>query len=117
MLCSPQSRGAKRCEMATQILPAASLRSGNRFPAGRALLSASNPLLWMALWSIGQAILRVGSSFSLLSGRNGALEVEPEAHHVAVLDDVIRPLQAHTAGIPGALLAAIRGEIGIGDRF
>src|SRR5438128_10426864 len=45
--------------------------------------------------------------------RDGAVsEVEAEAHDVAVLYDVIRPFQAHAAGIPGTLLAAIRGELG-----
>src|SRR6266480_4003825 len=45
--------------MPTQILPAASLRSIPRLPAARVLVRASNHLMWMALWSIGQAIFRV----------------------------------------------------------
>ena len=45
------------------------------------------------------------------------LDVEPEAHDVAVLDDVVRPFEAHAAGVACAHLAAIGGEIGIGDRF
>src|SRR4029077_9278343 len=62
----------KRCEMPTQILPTASLRSAKRLPAARALLRVSNRLIWMGLWSIGRVIFGVGSNFSLLSGR-GAL--------------------------------------------
>src|SRR5438552_15183813 len=46
--------------MPTQILPAASLRSIPRLPAVRVRVRASNHLIWMALWSIGQAIFRVG---------------------------------------------------------
>ena len=49
----------KWCEMPPQILPAASLRSIPRLPAARVLARASNHLIWMALWSIGQAIFRV----------------------------------------------------------
>jgi hypothetical protein len=49
----------KRCEMAMQILPAASLRSIPRLPAARVLVRVSNHLMWMALWSIGRVILRV----------------------------------------------------------
>ena len=47
---------------------------------------------------------------------DAALDVEPEAHDVAVLDDVIRPFEAHAAGVACSHLA-IGGEIGIGDRF
>src|ERR1700736_842841 len=46
-------------EMPPQILPAASLRSIPRLPAARVLARASNHLMWMALWSIEQAISRV----------------------------------------------------------
>ena len=55
--------------MPTQILPAASLRSSNRLPAARALLWASNHLMYIPLWSIGWVIFGAGSNFSLLSGR------------------------------------------------
>src|SRR5439155_19294138 len=61
----------KRCEMAMQILPAASLRSIPGLPAARALVRASNHLIGMALWSIGQAILRIEEKFlpALREGR------------------------------------------------
>src|SRR5438128_2124484 len=55
--------------MVTQIVPAASLRSTNRLPAGRTLLQAANYLICWALWPIRQAIFRVELVFSLLSGR------------------------------------------------
>ena|SRR5437867_4143724 len=49
--------------MPTQFVPAASLRSTTRLPAARALVRASNHLIWVALWSIGRAIFRVASNF------------------------------------------------------
>jgi hypothetical protein len=49
--------------MPMQILPAASLRSGNRLPAARALVWACNHLIWMALWPIRRAIFGVASNF------------------------------------------------------
>jgi hypothetical protein len=57
--------------MPTQIVPAASLRSTTRLPAARALVRASNHLIWIALWSIGRAIFRVVSNFlpALREGR------------------------------------------------
>src|SRR5215831_16735238 len=45
------------------------------------------------------------------------LHVEAEIHDIAVLDDVIGTLEAHSARIFGTLLAAISGEIVIGDRL
>jgi len=45
--------------MPTQILPAASLRSANRLPAGRTLAWVVNHLICMASWSIGRAIFRI----------------------------------------------------------
>src|ERR1700730_15987309 len=57
--------------MPTQIVPAASLRSTTRLPAARALVRASNHLIWIVLWSIGRAISRVASNFlpALREGR------------------------------------------------
>src|SRR6266404_8519954 len=49
--------------MPTQILPAASLRNAKRLPAARALFSAPNYLICLALWSIGRAIFRVAANF------------------------------------------------------
>src|SRR5690348_10221851 len=58
--------------MPTQILPAASLRSANRLPAGRTPTWAAIYLICMALWPIAQAILRAAAHF-LPAGR----EAEP----------------------------------------
>src|SRR6266481_980871 len=52
-----------RCEMPTSRLPAASLSRHIRLPARRALLRASNHLVYLALWSIREALLRVRSHF------------------------------------------------------
>src|SRR5439155_2386420 len=46
-----------------------------------------------------------------------ASHIEAEMHDVAVLHDVIGAFEAHPAGVLGALLAAMRDEIGVGDRF
>src|SRR6266481_8008358 len=61
--------------MPTQILPAASLRNAKRLPAARALFSAPNYLICLALWSIGRAIFRVAANFlpALREGRGAAL--------------------------------------------
>jgi hypothetical protein len=61
----------ERCEMPTQILPAASLRDIPRLPAARVLIWVSNPLMGMALWSIGQAIFGMEEKFlpALREGR------------------------------------------------
>src|SRR6266436_2599179 len=48
--------------MPTQILPAASLRSANRLPAGRTLSWAANHLICLALWSIARAIFRAAAN-------------------------------------------------------
>src|SRR3984893_6860233 len=63
--------------MPTQIVPAASLRSTTRLPAARALVRASNHLIWVALWSIGRAIFRVVSNFlpALREGRAAGFEL------------------------------------------
>src|ERR1700730_2710721 len=60
-----------RCEMPTSSLPAASLSPHIRFPARRALLVASNYLIYLVLSAISGAIFRLNRSFSLLSGRAG----------------------------------------------
>src|SRR6266850_5421739 len=49
--------------MSTQSLPAASLRTGNLFPAGRVLLWVSKHLIWRVLSSICSSICGAGSSF------------------------------------------------------
>src|SRR4029077_10439972 len=61
--------------MPTQILPAASLRSAQRLPAGRTLFWAPNYLICMALWSIRRAIFRVAANFlpALREGRGRSL--------------------------------------------
>src|SRR6266404_1823134 len=49
--------------MSTQSLPAASLRPGIPFPAGRVLLWVSKRLIWMALSSICWSICGAEASF------------------------------------------------------
>jgi hypothetical protein len=61
-----------RCEMATQILPAASLRNASRLPAPRALVRAAYYLICIALCSMGRAIFRVAANY-LPALREGAL--------------------------------------------
>src|SRR5260370_79811 len=51
------------CQMPTQVLPAASLRSARRLPAARTLFRAANYLICMTLWSIGRAIFRAAANF------------------------------------------------------
>src|SRR5215467_15582360 len=53
----------ERCEVPTQIVPAASLRYITRLPAARVLVWVSNYLIFMVLWSIGRAIFRVEANF------------------------------------------------------
>src|SRR5262249_40163487 len=55
--------------MATQFLPAASLRRGEFLPATRHLVLVSNYLIWIVLWSIRGRIWGVAAKFSLFSGR------------------------------------------------
>src|ERR1700736_894648 len=62
----------ERREMSTQNLPAASLRTGNRLPAGRVLLQVSKYLVWMALSSIYSSICGAVSIFLPEAGRPGA---------------------------------------------
>src|SRR6266481_7330331 len=50
-------------------LPAASLSPQIRLPAPLAWLMASNYLIYLELWSIGERICRLNRFFSLLSGR------------------------------------------------
>src|SRR5205085_3770695 len=45
------------------------------------------------------------------------LDVEQEVQHVAVLDDVLLAFGAHSAGLPGALLAPERDEVVERDRL
>jgi uracil-DNA glycosylase len=73
--------------MSTQILPASSLRSVIRLPAGRALFLASNYLICVALWSIGRAIFGTVSNF-LPVLREGVLPgpVEQDTNHLKVVD-------------------------------
>src|SRR6266436_3170582 len=61
--------------MSTLMLPAASLSSAPRLPAGRTLFRVANYLICTALWSIGRAIFRVASNFlpALRDGRAPAL--------------------------------------------
>src|SRR3984893_7235308 len=61
----------ERREMSTQSLPAASLRTGNRLPAGRVLLQVSKYLVWMALSSIYSSIRGAVSIFLPEAGRPG----------------------------------------------
>ena len=49
--------------MTTFSLPAASLRSASRLPAGRVLLWVSKCLAYLVLWAKGPAIFRVESIF------------------------------------------------------
>src|SRR5262245_18669787 len=49
--------------MSTQVLPAASLRSGHRLPAARLRFRESNCLMRWALWSIARAIFGVEPNF------------------------------------------------------
>lgn len=43
------------------------------------------------------------------------LDVKPEQHHVAVLDDVVLAFLAHFAGVLGFLFAAAGDEVVVGD--
>src|SRR6266404_3505011 len=63
------------CQMPTQVLPAASLRSARRLPAARTLFRAANYLICMTLWSIGRAIFRAAANFlpALREGRGSSL--------------------------------------------
>jgi hypothetical protein len=61
----------ERREMSTQILPAASLRTGDRLPAGRVLIQVSKYLVWMALSSIYWSIRGAVSIFLPEAGRPG----------------------------------------------
>src|ERR1700731_1248779 len=74
-------------EMSTQILPAFSLRSVIRLPAGRTLFLASNYLICGALWSIGRAIFGIISNF-LPVLREGVLpgRIEQGGDHRRVVD-------------------------------
>ena len=71
-----------RHEMSIQILPASSLRSVIRLPAGRVPFPAPNYLICLILWSIGWAIFGVLSNF-LPVLREGVLpgRVEQGADH------------------------------------
>ena len=76
--------------MPAQILPAASLRSSNCLPAARALLWASNYLMYIPLWSIGWVIFGAGSNFSCsqggrVTGRRQAGFGRRLPHHLAAL--------------------------------
>src|SRR5437879_9256818 len=55
--------------MSTQTLPAASLRTGNRLPAGRVPLWRSKYLIWNILSSIVRRFAAPQRFFSLFSGR------------------------------------------------
>src|SRR6266481_3590075 len=55
---------SERCEMPTKSLPAASLRTEGRLPAGRTRLRVPNCLICMVLWSVEQWI--VGAVSGLL---------------------------------------------------
>src|ERR1700724_4162840 len=59
----------ERREMPTQSLPAASLRTGHRLPAGGVLLWVSICLIWMALSSIYSSIRGAVSIFLPEAGR------------------------------------------------
>src|SRR6266436_2069308 len=66
-----QPRRLNSCPASTQILPAASLRSADRLPASRVVVTVANLLICIALWSIGRVIFRVASNFlpALREGR------------------------------------------------
>ena len=63
-----------RCVMPTQSLPAASLRTAICLPAGRMLIRALNPLIYMVLWAIWRAFSVVESIFlpALREGPTGS---------------------------------------------
>jgi len=54
---------SERREMATQSLPAVSLRTGNRLPDAQVLIRGVNYLICMALWLVGSAISGLEPSF------------------------------------------------------
>src|SRR6266481_9217228 len=74
--------------MPTQILPAASLRSANRLPAGRTLSWAANHLICFALWSIARAIFRAAANVvpasrdNIPSGAGDGEVVDPQGRGV-----------------------------------
>ena len=101
-------------EMSIQILPASSLRSVIRLPAGRVLLPAPNYLICFILWSIGRAIFGVVSNF-LPVLREGVLpgRVEEGADHRRAVDPVILPDSAAT----GSRSLPIRPMLGVVKRI
>src|SRR6266851_1815011 len=89
-----------RFVMPSLSLPAPSLRTANRLPAGGVLRLVSNYLIYIVLWSIRQAILRRRIEFSPCSqGGDGSLQ--PRAIAVDVIGG---------AGEAGAVAADDRDE-------
>src|SRR4029077_16982537 len=85
----------RRCQMPTQILPAASLRIARRLPAARLPFLASNYLICIALWSIGRAILRAASNF-LPALREGRAEADCQGR--AALTSAALPCRVRAPG-------------------
>jgi hypothetical protein len=91
----------ERREMSTQSLPAASLRTGNRLPAGRVLLQVSKYLVWMALSSIYSSIRGAVSIFLPEAGRPGVPRLGLGAAASGRVVGVLALAQHHPDGVPG----------------
>src|SRR5262244_4139408 len=70
--------------MSTQSLPAASLRAGERVPAGRVPLRVPNHLIWRSLSLICWSICGIASSFLPVLRERGR-RAAPSARVVGVL--------------------------------
>jgi hypothetical protein len=101
--------------MSIQILPASSLRSVIRLPAGRVPFLAPNYLIYLILWSIGWAIFGVLSNF-LPVLREGVLpgRVEQGADHRRAGVRVILAESAATGSRTlriGPMLGVVKGTV------
>src|SRR5215471_13923030 len=104
-----------RISVVIRLLGARNSLIGDKIPLFRQVTNfSSNPLIWRSFAPANRSEEARNRNFRCSSV---PLHVEPEAHHVAVLDDIIGALEAHSPGVPRTLLAAMSGEIGKGDRL
>ena len=57
----------------------------------------SNPLIWRTVFAVESGVRNENRDFRCIA-RGRALNVEAKPHNVAILNDVIRPFEAHAAG-------------------
>src|SRR4051812_29978182 len=88
------------------------MRSATAAPTTGDRVCASQPVHARASRTAGPLKARRARGRRLIS-----LDVEPEVHHVAVLDDVVLALSPHLAGFLGAAFAAQLDEVVEGDGF